>query len=96
MSEEIERECRKLGVKVVSKSHGTLQQALMKVKTPREDLEKKDVVYEVPCMDCDTSYIGETKRDLKKRIMEHRYAVRRRDDKNEIADHANSHNHRVD
>ena len=65
-SEEIERECRKLGVKAVFKSYGTLRQALMEVKTPREDLEKKDVVYEVPCMDCDTSYIGETGRDLKK------------------------------
>jgi hypothetical protein len=26
----------------------------MKVKTPREDMKKKDVVYEVPCMECDT------------------------------------------
>ena len=50
-SEEIERECKKLGVKVVSSS-GTLRQTLMKMKTPREDMKKKDVVYEVPCMDC--------------------------------------------
>ena len=65
-SEEIEREFRKLGVKVVFRSYGTLRQTLMRVKTPIEDLEKKDVVYEVPCMDCDTSYIGETGRDFKK------------------------------
>ena len=65
-SEEIEREFRKLGVKVVFRSHGTLWQTLMRIKTPIEDLEKKDVVYEVPCMDCDTSYIGETGRDFKK------------------------------
>ena len=64
-SEEIERECRKLGVRTVFKTHGTLRQALMKVKTPREDVEKKDVVYEVPCLDCHTSYIGETGRNLK-------------------------------
>ena len=96
MTEEIKRECGKLGVKLVFKSHGTLWQALMKVKTPRDDLEKKDVVYEVPCMDCDVRYIGMTGKDLKKRIMEHRYAVRRRDDKNRIAVHANSHNHKMD
>jgi predicted GIY-YIG superfamily endonuclease len=67
----------------------------MKVKTPREDM--KDVVYEVPCMDCDTSYnIGETARDLHKRIVEHKAAVRRKDDKNGIALHANGHNHHVD
>ena len=91
--EEFERECRKLGVKVVSSS-GTLRQTLMKVKTPRKDM-KKDV-YEVPCMDCDTSYIGETGRDLHKRIVEHKATVRRKDDKNGIAVHANGHNHQVD
>ena len=35
--------------------------------------------------DCDTSYIGETGRDLHKRIVEHKAAVRRKDDKNGIA-----------
>ena len=95
-SEEIERECRRFGVKVVFKSYGTLRQALVKVKTPREDLEKKDVVYEVPCMDCDKSYIGETGRNLKKWIVEHKYAIKRKDDKNGIVVHANNHSHRVD
>ena len=46
--------------------------------------------------DCDTSYIGETGRDLHKRIVEHKAAVRRKDDKNGIAVHANSHSHQVD
>ena len=71
-----------------------LRQTLMRVKTPVEDIEKKDV-YEAPCMDCDTSYIGETGRDLKKQIVEHKYAVRKKDDKNGILVHANGHNHRV-
>ena len=46
-SEEIERDGRKSGVKVVFKLYGTIWQALTRVKTPREDLEKKDVVYEL-------------------------------------------------
>ena len=95
-SEEIERECKKLGVKVVVSSSGTLQQTLIKVKTPREDMKKKDVVYEVPCKDCDTNYIGETGRDLHNRIVEHKAAIRREDDKNGIAVHANGHSHQVD
>jgi hypothetical protein len=69
----------------------------MKVKTPREDM-KEDVAYKVPCMDCDTSYIrvGETGRDLHMQIVEHKAAIRRKDDKNGIAVHANVHNHHVD
>ena len=33
---------------------------------------------------------------MKKRIVEHKHAVRRKDKKNRIAVHANGHNHRVD
>ena len=29
--------------------------------------------YEVPCVDCDSVYVGETGRSLKDRIKEHRY-----------------------
>ena len=47
-------------------------------------------------MDCDTSYIGETGRDSQKQIVEHKAAVRRKDNKNGIVVHANGHNHRVD
>ena len=47
-------------------------------------------------MDCDTSYIGETGSDLQKQIVEHKAAVRRKDDKNGSAVHTNRHNHRVD
>ena len=67
----------------------------MKVKTPREDM-KKDVVYEVPCMDSDMNYIRETGRGLDKRIVEHKAVVKTKDDKNGIAVHANGHNHQVD
>ena len=68
----------------------------MKVKNPRSQLLKKGVVYEVPCMDCSRSYIGETGRTLQKRLMEHKAAVRRGDTNNGIAVHAWDHQHRVD
>ena len=78
------------------KSRGTLREALMKVKIPRPQLLKKGVVYEVPCMDSSSTYIGETGRTLKKRLVEHKGAVRRGDTNNGIAVHAWEHQHRVD
>ena len=53
-------------------------------------------MYEVPCMDCSRSYIGETGRTLQKRLVEHKAAVRRGDTNNGIAVHAWEHQHRVD
>ena len=42
---------------------------LVKVKTRREYLEKKDIVYEIPIMDSAKRYIGEMGRNLKKRML---------------------------
>ena len=55
---------------------------------------KKGVVYKVPCLDCDRSYIGETGRNLK-RLVEHKAAMKRCDTKNGIAVHAWEQQHRV-
>ena len=66
------------------------------MKSARPELRKKEVVYEVPCMDCDSKYIGETGRNLQKRLMEHKAAVRKGDRKNGIAVYLQDHDHRVD
>ena len=82
--------------KVVFRSHHTLRrEKLTRVKTPRPDLLKRSVVYEVPCLDCEKVYVGETKRNLKQRLMEHKGAVRREDRTNGIATHAWDKDHRV-
>ena len=74
-SEHIQRCCEWLGIR----AGGTLRQTLTRVKTATPEM-KKEVIYEVPCMDCEKSYIGETG----KRLTEHKAAVRRGDSKNGI------------
>ena len=76
-----------LGVQAIFKSGNKLRQSLMRVKTPIDELEdsKKGVVYEVPCGECSQVYIGETGRNLKERMREHQYAVKRKDMRNGIA-----------
>ena len=93
-SELIQRVCSRLAV---FKSYGTLRQTLVKVKNPRDELKKKDVVhvYEVPCLDCERTYVGETGRNLQKRLYEHKIAVRKCDTKNGIAVHAWDSHHRI-
>ena len=79
--------CDRISVKAVFRSHHTLREKLTRVKTPRPDLLKRNVVYK--------EYVGETKRNLKQRLMEHKGAVRREDRTNGIATHAWDKDHRV-
>ena len=58
--------------------------------------KKKDIIYEVPCQDCNMKYIGETKRTMKKRLTEHRYAVKKGDEQNRIAVHIHKDQHSID
>ena len=96
LSEKIQIACRKLGIKTIFKSGGTLRNILTRVKTKTPELRKKGVVYRVPCRDCGVSYIGETGRSLQKRIIEHKYAVKTNNRMNGIAVHAWNMEHRPD
>ena len=49
-----------------------------------------------PVKDCLRIYVGETKRNLKTRIIEHKYAVRTADQNNRMAVHVQKDNHRID
>ena len=73
-----------------------MREALVKVKQPTPELDKKGVVYEVPCGECNHVYIGETGRTLRKRLTEHRAAVKKCDQKNGIAVHAWKSGHQVE
>ena len=66
----------------------------MKTSTP--EMNRKEVVYQIACQDCDSVYIGVTGRSIGKRITEHKYAVKTGDRKNGVAVHAWDEGHRVD
>ena len=54
LSEEIQRRCKNLSIKTIFKSSNTIRSLLTKVKTPQPTDKKVGVVYEIPCMDCDS------------------------------------------
>ena len=96
LSQKIEKICRPLGIKTIFKSSNTLRQYLVYVKISIPDEKKNGVVYEVPCMDCEQVYIGETGRTMQKRVTEHKTAVRKYDKNNGIEVHAWRADHRID
>jgi len=51
------------------------------IKTGKDKLDPIsycDVVYKINCKDCDTSYVGQTKKCLKTRIQEHRSDINKK------------------
>ena len=57
LSEKVGRVCIPLGVKAAFKPMKTMRQTLMKVKTCIPEEKKRAIVYEVPCKDCNKTYI---------------------------------------
>ena len=45
-------------------------------KDPIAGHEKSPLVYKIPCADCEFVNVGQTKRDLKSRVAEHKRAVK--------------------
>ena len=78
LSERIGRMCRSLGIHTTFTSMQKYPQEI-----PHESKRKpgmfdvKGVVYAIPCVDCPATYIGETVRMLKVRMVEHKRAVKR-------------------
>lgn len=46
-------------------------QSFFRIKDPINRFMRSNVVYQVPCQDCDETYIGKTERQMVRRLMEH-------------------------
>ena len=74
--DKIQRVLNEVGVKVTMKSHLTIGKLLPSLKDPLDNSEKSCLAYQVPCRDCSFVHIGQTKRDLKSRLDEHKRAIK--------------------
>ena len=71
VSNAIARIIRKAGVQVHLRPHNTIRSHLVHPKDRVMKEEKAGVVYHIKCSNCESHYIGETERKLKKRLHEH-------------------------
>ena len=75
-SERIGRILDKVAVKVAMKPVKTIGNILTSTKDPIAEHGKSRLVYKIPCADCEFVYVGQTKRDLKSHVAEHKRAVK--------------------
>ena len=58
-------------IRVYTKPLQTIKQILPNLKDPIEPKQQPGVIYEIPCLHCDSIYIGETGRAFRTRRKEH-------------------------
>lgn len=59
-------------IKIATKNVKTMYNCFTKTKTKIEKLEQSNLVYKIPCHNCDKTYIGETSQNLSRRLCSHR------------------------
>ena len=97
MSEAMSNVLRPLGIRVAHRASPWKWTVCSGIKDRTPQCERKGVVYQIPCKDCASVYVGETLRNLKVRLSEHRRhtegcVVGR----SAVADHAVECDHRID
>jgi hypothetical protein len=105
-SENIRRVLSNFNIRTSFQMDNTLHKQLVRTKDPIKSEDKTNCVYRINCADCSCSYIGQTSRQLKVRVNEHkrhvRAAPRNARDLNKlerdsaIALHALTEGHRID
>ena len=95
-SERLSRILRKHDVGVCFRPINKLRSIFGRQKDPVEPDQARGVVFEVPCSDCDRTYIGQTGNSLRTRLQQHRAACRHmQKEKSALAEHAIENDHRI-
>ena len=96
VSEAIKRVLRPLGLELCHRPEKWQWSLCNRLKDKTPTNKKKGVVYEIPCGDCELTYVGETPRTVTNRVKEHRRAVVKGDiQASAIASHVWQEEHKI-
>ena len=94
ISEKIKNILSKYNIRVAFRRGLSIKNILMKSE-PRTKLDKSNLVYEINCNDCNSVYVGETKRNVRYRIHQHKYDEQQGGSKSNVAFHHLDKNHKI-
>ena len=96
VSEAIKRVLRPMGIDLCHRASPWQWTLCNKLKDRVPMKKKKGVVYEIPCGECQLSYVGETLRTLEDRVREHRRHVQKGNVlQSAVAEHARIQEHTI-
>ncbi|CAH8865979.1 unnamed protein product [Trichobilharzia szidati] len=76
-AEQLQRLFASYNIKVYVKPSNSLEKALVHVKDIVPRMAQSNCVYKIKCSECDACYIGESSRQMKVRVNEHRLCTKR-------------------
>ena len=85
-----------LQYRVAHKPITTLRRLFTNVKDKDKPEDSQGAVYKIKCCDCQASCIGETGRNLSRRLTEHKRTTKNGDVNNHIAEHHLKTKHQID
>ena len=94
-TEKISRMMKPFSIGVASKPSNNVKSLLGSNKDDLPAGDKNSIVYQFSCNDCSGIYIGETGRQLKTRLHEHRLAVARGDPRSLVSKHVLDNGHSI-
>ena len=92
-SEKAGRIFKKFGIKLAHKPTKTLRSELCNNKDKIETQNRAGVIYKLKCNDCDANYIGETGRQIKERMQEHKKDIETKKPCSKVAMHVENTGH---
>jgi hypothetical protein len=97
----IKKDCRKLlpnlNIQFAFKKNMSLKSVFLPIlKGTDENKRNKNLVYSIPCLDCNKVYIGETGRMKETRMKEHKANIRTLSTKSKLVEHILTHKHQFD
>ncbi len=87
ISESVARRLNPYNVKIAHKPHSALRSNVVHIKEPIPTLQRRKVIFQIPCSGCDKTYTGQTGRLLGTRLKGHHGSVRRHDTNSCLALH---------
>ena len=93
-TERVKRLLRNHNVKIFDTNRNSIKSKVCQLKDKRNNSEKSNVVYEIPCNDCPAKYIGESSRTVKIRTHEHYLDISNKRIRNHMFIHERDNNHK--
>lgn len=97
LSEKIDHILKPHKIEVIGKNQNNLKRFFSNTKDKRDQHKLTHVIYKIPCLDCNSCYIGQTKQYLSNRIRSHSGSVSGKNKENTaLKNHTEDFNHHFD